>query len=213
MEIPKFNSALDKFINSLESEFQKIAHERLLVLDQLGDYILEKINEGKAVELVFICTHNSRRSHFGHVWAATAACYYGLDYINTYSGGTGSTAFNPRAVEALKRTGFEISILKENDGNPEYSLSGGDAFVIQPMFSKKYYDPPNPAGDFAAIIVCSDAEKACPVVPGASARFSITYDDPKAFDGTEQESAKYDERCRQMAREIFYAMNYVISKQ
>ena len=205
------NPALDQFVNTLESEFKDIAPERLVALRKLGDHIMEESIKEGSVQLVFICTHNSRRSHFGHAWAATAAYFYGLNDIVTYSGGTGSTAFNPRAVEAFKRAGFEVSILDENDGNPEYSLSGGDELVIQPMFSKKYNDPPNPVSDFAAIMVCSHADETCPFVPGASARFAITYDDPKAFDGTGQESEKYDERCRQIAREIFYTMNYVKS--
>ena len=211
MEKPKFNPVLEQYVNTLESEFQSITPDRLMALKQLGEYILEESKMDRSVQLIFICTHNSRRSHFGQAWAATAARSYGLDGIVTYSGGTGSTAFNPRAVEAFNRAGFEISILDENNGNPEYALTGSEDFVIQPMFSKKYDDPPNPAGDFAAIMVCSNADAACPFISGASARFAITYEDPKEFDGTGQESAKYDERCRQIAREIFYTMNYVKS--
>jgi len=212
MEMPKFNPSLERYVDSLESEFQNIAPGRLIVLNQLGEYILEKTVRKETVRLTFICTHNSRRSHFGQVWAATAARFYGLVNIETYSGGTESTAFNHGAVEALKRAGFEISISNEKAGNPEYALSGSDDFVISPIFSKKFDDPPNPAGDFAAIMVCSDADEACPVVPGASTRFTIIYDDPKAFDGTGLESAKYDERSRQIASEIFYVMNFVFNK-
>ncbi len=211
MDKANLNPALDKYVNTLESEFQDISPERIVALNQLGDYIIEEGKKEGPIQLVFICIHNSRRSHFGQVWAATAAYFFGLDNIATFSGGTGSTAFNPRAVEAFKRTGFEVSILDENNGNPEYSFKGGDELVIQPLFSKKYNDPPNPASDFTAIMVCSQADEACPFVPGASARFAITYDDPKIFDGTVQESEKYDERCRQIAREIFYTMNYVKS--
>jgi hypothetical protein len=37
---------------------------------------------------------------------------------------------------------------------------------------------------------------------GAEARIAIPCDDPKAADGTEHEARAYDERCRQIAREI-----------
>ena len=57
-------------------------------------------------------------------------------------------------------------------------------------------------------MVCSDADEACPFVPGAELRLSMPYDDPKAFDGTPMEEAKYDERSRQIAREMFFAFKY-----
>ncbi len=46
---------------------------------------------------------------------------------------------------------------------------------------------------------------------GAEERISLMYDDPKAFDGTDLEVAKYDERCRQVAVEMFYLLDYVKS--
>jgi arsenate reductase (thioredoxin) len=73
-------------------------------------------------------------------------------------------------------------------------------------FSKKFGDPFNPQYDFAAIMTCSDADENCPFVPGATKRFSITYIDPKESDGTPQESETYDERCRQIAREMLFML-------
>ncbi len=58
-------------------------------------------------------------------------------------------------------------------------------------------------------MVCSDAHETCPVVRGAAARFAIPYEDPKAFDGTKRESRAYDERCRQIAREMLYVFSRV----
>jgi hypothetical protein len=34
-------------------------------------------------------------------------------------------------------------------------------------------------------MTCNNADEACPMVFGAEARFSVKYDDPKAFDGTD----------------------------
>ena len=108
MESPKLNPSLDQFVNTLESEFQNIAPDRLIALKQLGDYILEESSKEGSVQLIFICTHNSRRSHFSQAWAATAAYFYGLDDIVTYSGGTGFTAFNPRAVEVILQQSWYV---------------------------------------------------------------------------------------------------------
>jgi arsenate reductase len=79
-------------------------------------------------------------------------------------------------------------------------------------FSKKFDDDFNPKTNFAAIMTCSEADENCPFVPGAEFRKSITYTDPKEADGTNREVEVYDERCRQIATEMFYMMNLVRSK-
>ncbi|MEM9671082.1 MAG: hypothetical protein ACFB15_14955 [Cyclobacteriaceae bacterium] len=60
---------------------------------------------------------------------------------------------------------------------------------------------------FAAVIVCSDADEACPFNPEADARFFFPYEDPKQHDNTPQESKQYDERFRQIAREMLYVIH------
>jgi hypothetical protein len=129
--------------------------------------------------------------------------------VHTYSGGTASTAFNPRALAAIERAGFQVEEREGTPGNPHYIVSAGKNLHSQPMFSKKSDDGANPESGFCAIMVCTDADEACPFVPGADDRISLPYDDPKAFDGTAQETAKYDERCRQIAREMFFVFRYV----
>ena len=58
-------------------------------------------------------------------------------------------------------------------------------------------------------MVCSEADDACSFVPGAAERISLPYEDPKVFDGSDIESRKYDERCREIARDLFYVFHYV----
>ncbi len=50
------------------------------------------------------------------------------------------------------------------------------------------------------------------MVQGASSRFAIPYDDPKVADGTPEETAIYDERCAQIAREMLYVFSQVASR-
>ena len=71
-------------------------------------------------------------------------------------------------------------------------------------YSKLIADAANPKNNFCAVMNCSEAEQACPMVLGAEMRISTPYDDPKDFDGKPEETAKYDERCRQIAREMAY---------
>lgn len=185
--------------------YDTLSPERKEILNELADWISN--NQDSAVSLTFICTHNSRRSHFGQVWASVAAHYYGIPNIKTYSGGTEATAFNPRAVSALERVGFGIS--KDSGENPLYHVTFDSEVPAMNCFSKKYDDESNPQKQFAAIMTCSQADEACPVVLGASKRFAVMYQDPKVADNTDQETAKYDERCKQIATEMFYVMSRV----
>lgn len=165
--------------------------------------LAEAVAKAGSIDIVFICTHNSRRSHMSQVWAQTGARYFGLEGVRTYSGGTEATAFNPRAVAALERAGFEIERGYGVD-NPVYTVRGGD--LAMECFSKRFGDRPNPQQEFAAVMTCSDADQACPFVPGASMRFAIAYVDPKVADGTPEEAATYDERCAQIAAEMLWTM-------
>jgi hypothetical protein len=140
------------------------------------------------------------------LWAQAAAHYFGISGVDTYSGGTEATAFNPRAVAALRRAGFEITQASEGE-NPVYDVRFTDEMEPLRCYSKVHNEPPNPDRGFAAVMTCSDADAACPIVFGAVQRIAITYDDPKTADGTPDEATIYDERCRQIAREMLYVFS------
>ena len=194
---------LNDYIRSNVLDFKKIPEERKTRLHEIAKYIYEKIRQDKTANLLFICTHNSRRSHMSQLWARVAAFHYQIPQIYCFSGGTEATAFNPRAVTALKKAGFQID--SEGVGsNPVYTVKYAEGVKPVKAFSKKFQDPFNPRKEFAAIMTCSDADEACPVVPGAETRFSIPYEDPGTADGTPREEAIYDERCNQIAEEMFY---------
>ena len=65
-----------------------IPADRKLLLDQLMSYIVDQKDKEQSINLNFICTHNSRRSHLGQIWAAVMADYYGVKDVLTFSGGT-----------------------------------------------------------------------------------------------------------------------------
>ena len=126
----------------------------------------------------------------------------------TYSGGTEATAFNINAINAVKRIGFDVK--KINEGlNAIYQVYFDEAENPIDCFSKVYDDAKNPTSEFAAIMTCSDAEENCPFIPGVELRIGTTYDDPKAFDNTPFQDAKYDERCKQIALETFYVFSKI----
>lgn len=175
-------------------------------MDSIADYCRSKHENSEVPKLNFICTHNSRRSQLAQVWAAVASGYYHLENIKCYSGGTEVTAFNPRAVGTLERAGLNIS--KHGNENPVYTITVSEVELIT-CFSKVYDDPVNPAKDFAAVMTCSDADQNCPIIPGCELRIPLTYVDPKVSDDTSEEVATYDDRCRQISREMLLLMKKI----
>jgi arsenate reductase len=199
---------LQPSVKTALSEFDQIGAERKKELSEAASFIDARKRAGKLADLTFICTHNSRRSHFAQLWAQTAAYYYGLTNVNTYSGGTEVAACNFRTVRALRRAGF--SITQSSDGsNPIYLAQFSDARRAVKLYSKVFTAAENPQKDFAAIFCCDKAAESCPVVRNAALRLPMLYVDPKASDGSPAEQATYDERCRQIAREMFYMMSLV----
>ena len=203
----KLISYTDKSIK----EFDSITADRKEKLAQVVDYIEQKLKTGDKARLIFICTHNSRRSHLAQIWAQTAAEYFGIAGVKTYSGGTEATAFNPNAVKALERAGFDIHKESKTD-NPVYFIKMSAESEPLKAFSKKYTDKTNPQNGFCAVMTCSSADEGCPVVFGSDKRIAVTYDDPKEFDGTQHETIAYDERCRQICSEMFWLFSLVAHK-
>ncbi len=197
-----------QYIEELIPQFEELPEERKAILKKIGQYISDKRNQGKPVHLVYICTHNSRRSHFGQIWAKVAADFYGIPEVYTYSGGTEATAFHPHALEAIRRTGMTVKKITDTE-NPIYHVFHSDNQEPGVCFSKVYDAPQNPLSAFAAIMTCSDAEENCPFIPGVELRVATTYDDPKASDNTPLQNETYDERCKQIALETLYVFSII----
>jgi hypothetical protein len=182
--------------------------ERKEALDDIASFITEQRKANKPANLIFVCTSNSRRSHMAQVWAQIASYYYGVDSVFSFSGGTEQTRVHVNAMDALQRSGIEIYSNDQGD-NPLRYISVGKDIKPWAIFSKKYTDATNPNSNFAAVMVCTEADKACPYVDGALARVGLPFEDPKAFDRAPDYAARYDERCRQIAREMFYVLSKV----
>jgi hypothetical protein len=201
------NRPVADYVGDRVAEFDKNPSDRKELLENIADYVRDANRDNNPARLVFICTHNSRRSQMGQVWAQAAAAYYNVR-VETFSGGTEATAFNPRAVAALKRVGFEVSGM-EPAGNPRYKVEFGREQKPIECFSKVFDQPPNPKTNFCAVMTCSQADENCPTVAGAALRIPLHYEDPKKSDGTPQEAAAYEERCAQIAREMLFAFSRV----
>ncbi len=202
----------------LTTSFDMIDEKHRLAGQKLAEWIAANYRPGKQLDVIAVCTANSRRSFLGETMGNIAAAYYGMPEIRFHSGGTAASAFNSRTVHALKTIGVEVEPTgkeaprgEARTANPIYRLcwgtpESGEVSLETTEFSKRYDDSTNPQHGFAALMVCGEADAACPSVTGSVLRVSMPYLDPKIYDGGAFEEAKYAERRDDMARAMLSVM-------
>lgn len=194
---------LRAYVEEVTAELDQVPPERQEVLRDIAAVMVEELRAGRDALATFICTHNSRRSQMSQIWLQTAAAWYGLERVRAYSGGTEITACNCRTVLALRRAGFAITDVTRGE-NPVYLVRYASNRPPVRAWSKLYPAGGNPRRGFIALMTCSVADRSCPKVEGALARFAIHYADPRLCDDLPTETAAYDARCREIAREMFF---------
>jgi arsenate reductase (thioredoxin) len=198
------NSEIQDQIRLLANTYIKA--ERKVELDAVALVLKQKIGNNNSLRLNFICTHNSRRSHLGQIWAQTLAFHFGIKNVQCYSGGTEATAVYKLVLSALTSQGFEIVQLSESQ-NPNFVIKFDNNEPGVLCFSKKYDHPVNPRSEFVALLTCDSAYEACPSVQGASHKLSLMYQDPKMYDVDPNALAFYKEKSIEIASELYYIFN------
>jgi arsenate reductase len=115
----------------------------------------------KKTKVIFLCTGNSARSQMAEVLLSE----YGSEYFEVYSAGFEPKGVNPYTIKVMEEKGFDMSGRSSKDlktylGNVHFGI---------------------------VITVCDRAEKSCPTIPGVSKRLFWPFEDPAAFEGTEEE--------------------------
>ena len=185
--------------------------------EALATWIAAHHRPGQSLGVIVVCTGNSRRSVLGATLGNIAAAYWGLPDVRFTSGGTDPTACNPRTIATMRAIGViveptdrEAQRGEPGTPNPVYRVRWGDpsSGMEAEEFSKRYDDPANPPTGFAALMVCDEADAGCPTVRGASLRLSIPFADPKHFDNTPEEPARYAERRDDIGRLMLWALRH-----
>ena len=68
-------------VEGLMEGAEAIPEGRKVELRALAQWVSAQLAQSDSAELVFICTHNSRRSHLAQVWAQVGAELHGLDGV------------------------------------------------------------------------------------------------------------------------------------
>ena len=144
--------------------------------------------------IVFLCTHNSRRSQLCQVWGSILSKIYNID-LKFNSAGTEKTEVYKTVFYCFSNVGVEIKDSKVFYRDLSLSLNSK---VLEEIQSDK----------FISIMTCSDAEKSCPSDSRSIKNISMTYQDPKVFDYTEKEKDEYLKTSKLIAKEL----NYVLKK-
>jgi arsenate reductase len=211
--------SVKEYADSLTTTFDMIGERHRAAGQKLAEWIGKEYRKGQRLDVVVVCTGNSRRSIMGAALGNVAAAYYGMPEVRFQSGGTAPTAVNVRTGNALRAIGIEVEATGQEaprgepaTANPIYRIrwgsggSPGEPAMDATEFSKRYDVASNPKSGFAALMVCSEADEGCPLVRGASLRVSMPYLDPKIYDGGSMETAKYAERRDDMGRLMLSVM-------
>ena len=191
------------------SLMQSINPERKAKIDQIALSIFDQSPSGANV--LFVCVHNSRRSHMAQIWFALALREFKLNEFKSYSAGTEVTSFNPNAVEAFRSLGFTLKIDGGSNENPLYDVSIKNETSFVSAYSKIFNNEKIPKNNTYAVMVCSEAEENCPYIVWAKDKFLLSFNDPKDSDGSPERKAVYHERCIEIGREVCYLASQIKS--
>ncbi len=187
-----------------------IPEDRRQNLSKLMIYMQYKICQRKPISLVYLCTHNSRRSHIGQVWAQILSKYFHINDVKTFSGGMQVTEVYQSTLKAFEQIGFKIKReSNKRNGKIKLYFSGNDYIEL---FSKTYNHPSNPSKNFAAIMTCNDIDQNCPIIQGYDLRLSTPYTDPKKHDDSSIELCKYVEKNIEIASEIAFVFKNLVNR-
>ena len=112
-------------------------------------------------KVLFLCTGNSARSQM----AEGLLRHYASQKFDVYSAGLEPKEVNPYTIQVMEEVGIDMS---------EHTSKSLMEFVGRVHF------------DYL-ITVCGDAEKNCPIFPGAGKRLHWGFEDPAAFNGSHEE--------------------------
>jgi arsenate reductase (thioredoxin) len=120
--------------------------------------------------VLFLCTHNSARSQIAEALLRHDAG----DRFDVYSAGLEPSEINPLTHKVMEEIGID--------------MQGQYAKPLTIYMGKIHFG--------YLITVCSKAEERCPIFPGMGVRLHWPFDDPAAFEGSEEQKLDEFRRVR-----------------
>lgn len=130
--------------------------------------------------VLFLCTGNSARSQMAEAFLRQL----GGEDFQAFSAGLEPKGLNPLTVRVMNEVGLD--------------MSGHRSKGINEYLGKEHFH--------YLVTVCHDAEQNCPRIwPGVHARLHWSFEDPAAFEGTEEEKLEKFRQVRDQIRERIIA--------
>jgi len=128
--------------------------------------------------VLFLCTGNSARSQMAEAFLRK----YGGEKYEAHSAGLEPKGLHPLTSQVMSEIGMDVSGQRSK---------GVDEYLGKVLF-------------LYLITVCDDADKNCPTTwPGISNRMHWSFEDPAAFEGTEEEKlAKFRQVRDQIEKRV-----------
>jgi arsenate reductase len=114
----------------------------------------------KKTRVLFLCTGNSARSQMAEAFLRKQAG----ERFEVYSAGLEPTEINPYTLRVMQEAGVD--------------MSGQRSKSLQEYIGKLHFG--------YLITVCSNAEQKCPIFTGMGVRLHWPFEDPAAFEGTDE---------------------------
>ncbi len=133
------------------------------------------MSETNPIKVLFLCTGNSCRSQMAEAWLREL----GGDQFTVYSAGLEPHGVNPNTITVMEELGID--------------MSGHRSKQLDEYIGKIDFD--------YLITVCSNAEERCPYFPGMGTRMHWPFQDPAAFEGSEEEKLDFFREVRDQIKE------------
>jgi arsenate reductase len=126
-----------------------------------------------STRVLFLCTGNSARSQMAEAFVRK----YAGDGFEAHSAGLEPRGVNPFTIQVMREVGIDIS---------NQTSKGINTYLGKVLFQY-------------LITVCDDAEKNCPTVwPGVNQRMHWSFEDPAAFQGSDEEKLEKFRQIRDL---------------
>lgn len=126
----------------------------------------------KKIKVLFLCSGNSARSQM----AEGLLRWHGNGFFEVFSAGLEPKGIHPLTVKVMNDVGYDMR---------EHRSKSINEFI-----GKQDFD--------YLITVCDRADKNCPIFPGMGTRLHWGFEDPAAFEGTEEEKLQKFRQIREL---------------
>ncbi|NOY36315.1 MAG: hypothetical protein GXO83_01920 [Chlorobi bacterium] len=200
---------LRDYCKKLPAGFEEIPGFRKDSLNKIGNYILGKHEKGEPALILFADRNNAKISQLSELWFYIAQNYYKVKNVSVFSGGLEPTSFDHRIVPSIQHAGLILIPPQQYMNNLIYYINAGKRFPDYSMFAKPIDYHLNPHDHFLFVGTCPEMEKVSYLNYGAEQRVLLLWDNPSSWDDTPVEQKKYESCAAEIARDMFYIMDYV----